>query len=289
MSLPHPIRPADVIAAFPEYALVPTPLGEGAVKSAFRIHSDTSTVLKVIRVPLGDDTTEASSNLAERFRREIEVMRDINHPSIVRILSGPDVRPINDRDHVWYIEPLYPGGTLATRLVAPWPEDACVTLLTGLVNAVEALAQIGAVHRDIKPSNIVFDSSDRPVLLDLGIVYLPEFSSLTESWHESPKTPAYAAPEQFTPRSNAIIDFRTDLFLIGIVVFEALTGKHPFNPNEQAGYVTRISSCDWNNSALDQVAASEEMRQILHRLLQPLRSRRYRTIEQLRAAIQECR
>ena len=215
-------------------------------------------------------------------------MRDITHPSVVQILSGPDVRLINDRERIWYLEPFYSGGTLAARLAEPWPEDACVTLLGGLINALEALAQVGAVHRDIKPSNIVFDSSDRPVLIDLGIVYIPAFSSLTESLQESPKTPAYAAPEQFAPRNTAIIDFRTDLFQIGLVLFEALTGTHPFDPNEGAGYLARLSSCDWNTNALDQVGASEGIRQILHRLLQPRVNRRYRTITQLRAATREC-
>ena len=289
MAVPNPVDPAAVVRAFPEFHLEQSPLGEGGTKSAYRIVGGNSRVLKLVRDPIPDDALEGAISIPERIRREIEAMRAISHPGIVQILDGPEVRQVNDCQHLWYIEPLYPGGTLADRLTEPLPEGDCLDLLSALVDAADALAGHRTVHRDIKPTNIVFDDSDRPVLLDLGIAYFQELTPLTESQAPSPKTLMYAAPEQFTTGRYTKFDFRTDLFLIGIVIFQALTGQHPFLDLNPEQYAKRLATGTWDGTALDHVHASPGIRAILSRLLDPSMSRRYRTIEHLRAAIEECR
>ncbi len=289
MTVPNPLALADVSAAFPEYAIEPKLLGQGGMKSAFLIARDDPLVLKVVREPLREEQLEGAIGLPERIRREIDGMRSISHPSIVPIIAGPDVRTIGDGPRVWYIEPFFAGGTLADRLREPWPETECIVLLEGLADAAEALAAQNTVHRDIKPSNIVFDKSGQPVLLDLGIAYFQDLTPLTDSWSLSPRTPMYAAPEQFEMRMHGSIDFRTDLFLIGIVIFEALTGTHPFNPTDPRPYFDRLSSCQWDTDALDNVGVSQSFRRILGRLLDPSMSRRYRKFDHLRIAIGECK
>ena len=277
----------EVVAAFREYEVDPTPLGQGGMKSAFLVVADDPLVLKVVREPLREEALEGAIGLPERIRREIEGMRAIRHPGVVSIVEGPGVRTIGDGLRVWYIEPFFPGGTLAERLDEPWPEAECIRLLEGLVNAAESLAQHNTVHRDIKPSNIVFDVYQRPVLLDLGIAYFQDLTPLTDSWGISPRTPMYAAPEQFEMRMHSSIDFRTDLFLIGLVVFESLTGVHPFNPEDPQSYYDRLTNCRWNDQALDEVHASDQMRKVLRRLLDPSMSRRYRRFEHLREEIEK--
>ncbi|MCY3805461.1 MAG: serine/threonine-protein kinase [bacterium] len=286
MNVPNPLPIADVVAAFHEHVVDPTPLGEGGMKSAFLIRAEEPLVLKVVREPVQEDPLEGSIGLPERIRREIEGMRAISHPGVVRIVAGPGIREIGDEQHVWYIEPFFAGGSLADRLDGPWPEADCAHLLRGLVDAAEALARHNTVHRDIKPSNIVFDASKRPVLLDLGIAYFQDLTPLTDSWGSSPRTPMYAAPEQFEMRLHSSIDFRTDLFLIGLVIFESLTGVHPFNPGDPHGYYDRLKNCQWNDGALDAVHVSGHMRHVLRRLLDPSMSRRYRRFEHLRSEIE---
>ena len=97
----------------------------------------------------------------------------------------------------------------------------------------------------------------------------------------------YAAPEQFEMRMRSSIDFRTDLFLIGLVIFESLTGVHPFNPEDPQSYYDRLTNCRWNDQALDEVHASDQMREVLRRLLDPSMSRRYRRFEHLREEIEK--
>ena len=256
------------------------------MKSAFLVIADDPLVLKIVREPLREDALEGAIGLPERIRREIEGMSAISHPGVVQIVAGPGARTIGDGLRVWYIEPFFAGGSLADRLDNPWPEAECVRLLEGLIDAAEALARHNTVHRDIKPSNIVFNASQRPVLLDLGIAYFQDLTPLTDSWGVSPRTPMYAAPEQFEMRMYSSIDFRTDLFLIGLVIFESLTGVHPFNPADPQGYYDRLTSCQWNSDALDNVHASDMMRRILRRLLDPSMSRRYRQFEHLRVEIE---
>ena len=278
---------SDVILAFPEFQLADQPLGEGGMKSAFHVLGNDQRVLKIVREPLPEVALEGAVSLPERIRREIEGMRAISHPRIVEIVDGPDVRTIGDNSYVWYSEPFYAGGTLTDRLETPWLESRCRDLLGDLVDAAETLAQHNVVHRDIKPSNIVFDESDRAVLLDLGIAYFQDLTPLTEHWGQSPKTPTYAAPEQFDIRMNALIDFRTDLFLIGIIVFEVMTGLHPFNPSDQEHYIARLTEGDFNHDALDQITISVPMKRIISRLLDPSMSRRYRRFDHLRTAMEE--
>lgn len=288
MNLPNPLDPSDVVAAFPEYNIDPNSLGDGGMKSAFRINEEEPRVLKIVREPLPKDVLEGAMSLPERIRREIEGMRTIIHPRIVPILAGPDVRQIGDGLRVWYLEPLFPGGPLSDRLTGPLPETDCIALLSALVDAAEVLAAHNVVHRDIKPGNIVFDAHGAPVLLDLGIAYFQDLTPLTDNWGQSPKTPMYAAPEQFEMRMQTPIDFRTDLFLIGIVVFEALTGVHPFGPSDPGGYFERLRKGEWNRNAVDNINASPGMERILARLLDPSMSRRYRRFDHLRNAIGEC-
>ena len=288
VGIPNPVESVEVIAAFPEFDIDPKPLGFGGMKSAFQILGDDLRVLKVVHEALPEEASEGAISLPERIRREIEGMRAISHPGIVSIVSGPDVRVIGDGPRVWYIEPLFAGGTLADQMTGRWPETKCLGLLDGLVNAAEALASHNVVHRDIKPENIVFNECNEPILLDLGIAYFQDLTPLTDNWGQSPMTPMHAAPEQFDMRIRTSIDFRTDLFLIGIVIFEVLTGVHPFNPEDSEGYFERLINGHWNGNALNNVDISSGFRRILCRLLDPARSRRYRRFEHLRKAIEEC-
>ena len=258
------------------------------MKSAFLILHDQPMVLKIVRAPLPNSTSQDTISLPERFEREIEVMKKIEHPGIVPILDGPNIRHIGRRQHLWYLEPFYSGGNLTTRLSEPWQERSSLNLLDSLAKAVEELANNNVVHRDIKPDNIVFDNADNPILIDLGIAYIQNVTPITSELSMSPRTNLYAAPEQFQIHKRNPIDFRTDLFLVGIVIFQAFTGVHPYNPADPDGYFERLMNGNWNSSALDAASPSPIFRNILRRLLEPHMSRRYRKFQHLFDSIREC-
>lgn len=102
-------------------------------------------------------------------------------------------------------------------------------LLQHLVCGLSVLWNKNVVHRDIKPTNILITSSKEPRIIDLGIARFLDESSLTESYAaHGPATPAYAAPEQLLNKKT-MINFRADLFVLGILVSEMLLGFHPFD------------------------------------------------------------
>jgi len=180
-----------------------------------------------------------------------------------------------------YTEPYYSGGTLDVHLSdeGPLTEPVAREILIGLLEGVDALwSQKRLVHRDIKPANIALHDGE-PVLLDLGIALHSDRTRLTAPDAPSPKTPAYAAPEQFVPRRLARIDFRTDLFSVGIVSFEAVTGVHPFViPGEPTGLYDRLTS-GADMAELEGRGLSAGFCNVVERLLAPTPNRRYRRIE----------
>lgn len=288
--LQNPLDGNAVAAAFPKLNVNPEHIGFGGMKNAYRCKRDDSElVLKVIREPIETDENEGAISLPDRIRREIDAMRGVEHPSIVQILEGPNIATIDGLQRVWYIEPYYSGGTLESHLGAPHPEPDVIDFLSHLSGAVKVLSEHGIVHRDIKPSNIVFDSEGRPVLLDLGIALFVDLTPLTNQFGQSPRTDAYAAPEQFEIRNTVILDARTDLFLVGIVAFQMLTGCHPFRPDHADNYFDRLRTGEIDSSALDAVDPTPELREVLRRLLAPNRAHRYRKVEYAIDAIEACR
>jgi serine/threonine protein kinase len=289
VTIPIPYSATELANAFPEYTFVET-LGEGTFKVAYRV-SDAAReefVLKVVKSPIDPTATttmgeseeeEDGLALPERVRREIEAMRVVISDRIVRIIEGPEIRQIGPASCLWYLELYYPGGTLRRQLGSLMSSDDVRILAGDLLEGVSALADASLVHRDIKPENIVLDGANRAVLLDLGIALHMELEDVTSSDMVSPLTEKYAAPEQFKLKRETVIDHRTDLFQVGIVLFEALTGVHPFNPTgPRPAYVQRLESHSYDSGALDDVPDCEQLKGFILRLLKPAPNQRYRTI-----------
>ncbi|MGV8911439.1 MAG: serine/threonine-protein kinase [Rhodoglobus sp.] len=285
----------DVVRAFPEYELAIPFLGRGGFKVAYHASAgDGERVVKILTDPLDAETDQdgfVSGELPERLARELAAMAQVVSPHVVQILSEPRRIQLGEQyEFITYEEPYYSGGTLEDRIaLTPLDAETAQQLVIALLSAVQDLwEQRQIVHRDIKPGNIVFDAEDRPVLLDLGIALYTGMPTLTDSLAESPRTLIYAAPEQFEPRRYAQIDFRTDLFQIGIVGFKAVSGVHPFVPSGSPT-VDRYMATLLGDSPIDLsiLNCSPELREVLGRLLARRPSRRYRTITEPLSKLRE--
>lgn len=279
--------PAEVIAAFPEFGIETPALGSGGFKDAFLATRDADqVVLKVIRAPMPEhDENDEVATLPARLEREVRLMQAIDSPRIVRILGDPEIRTIGDSKHLWYLEEFYANGTLEDKLNEPWETDAVLRLCDELLGALEVLDEHGIVHRDIKPHNIAVRDDGSIVLLDLGIAFVADETDLTQPDEVAPRTTMYAAPEQFEPRLGIPLDVRTDLFLVAVVCFQAWTGRHPFNP-EQEGFLQRLGNGDYDRQALEAKPNSPELKAFLDRCLRPHRNERYRDLSKARAALE---
>ncbi|GAB4217086.1 MAG: hypothetical protein OHK0022_58970 [Roseiflexaceae bacterium] len=150
-----------------------------------------------------------------RYMREAEVLAGLNHPNIIRIF---DVDFHRGRPYI--VMELIDGGNLAQRMGAPMPQQEAIRLLTVLAEALEHAHQQGIIHSDIKPANVLLRKDGTPVLADFDLARVPSAAN-----RQRRAAPAYQAPEQL---SQQPVDVRTDIYALGVLLFELLTGRLPF-------------------------------------------------------------
>ena len=203
-------------------------IGSGGLARVYRAidtNLDRAVAIKILHEHLSDDPS-----FKERFEREAKLIASLNHPNIVQIYDFNWFE--RDGYPVYYmVMPLIPGKTLATILdeLAETGErmahDNVLRLTLDLADALGYAHTAGMIHRDVKPANIILNERDQAVLTDFGIARLIESSRLTQDGI-STGTPAYMSPEQATGLPG---DARSDLYALGVILFELLTGQPPYD------------------------------------------------------------
>jgi serine/threonine protein kinase/tetratricopeptide (TPR) repeat protein len=192
--------------------------GQGVVYRARQKSLNRTVALKVIGV--GRWATEAH---LRRFRLEAEAAASLNHPSIVPI------HEIGERDGCCYFSMnLVEGGQLDEMVRREaMPIRRAVELIAKLARAVHYAHEHGILHRDIKPGNVLLDSEGEPHLTDFGLARLVETESTVTRTTDVLGTPSYMAPEQASG-NNAALTSATDVYGLGAVLYQLLTGRPPF-------------------------------------------------------------
>ena len=197
-------------------------VGEGGMGSVWRArradgHYEGEAAIKLLRTGLFD--TEAR----ERFRREGAILARLQHPGIAQLLDAG----VTERGQPYLVLELVRGERIdrwcAARALGV---RARVALFAQVLDAVAAAHSQLVIHRDLKPSNILVDDAGRVKLLDFGIARLigdDAGPGLTQEGAAA-LTPQYAAPEQF---NAGVLSMATDVFALGVVLYELLTGVHP--------------------------------------------------------------
>ncbi|HWO11788.1 MAG TPA: protein kinase, partial [Polyangiaceae bacterium] len=198
-------------------------IGRGGMGTVYRARDRrTGQLVAVKRMAFhpGDQT------LAARYRREVDVLLRINHPNIV----GIEDYGVENGGHYIVME-YVAGGSLRQHMdhALQWPVERVLELIIELADALARVHQLGVIHRDVKPENILVGADGKPRLADFGLVKINE-ARLTATGGV-PGTLAYLSPEAL---SGDAVDGRADVWSLGLVAFELLTGQHPFRGNSPA-------------------------------------------------------
>jgi eukaryotic-like serine/threonine-protein kinase len=174
----------------------------------------------------------AKSLSAERFKREISLAARLQHPHIVPLLNAGQAA-----GSLYYTMPLVDGESLRERMSRerPMPIESVVRILEEISGALDYAHELGIVHRDIKPENVMF-FHERAVVLDFGIGKALSAASADETDPNQLRitqrgmslgTPLYIPPEQAA--GDPGLDHRADIYSLGVVAYEMLTGHPPFS------------------------------------------------------------
>ncbi|MBP6747197.1 protein kinase [bacterium] len=206
--------------------LVQSVLGEGGMAVVYRAHHVQMERTVVIKVMQG--WLLSNRNSVERFERECKLTAKLNHPNIVSVY---DVGLINGKEPYLVMEYIK-GESLADKIhnSGALPFATTANIIIQICRGLQEAHSSGIIHRDLKPDNVLLQhKSDRPdwvKIVDFGISNFVHGSKKLTKTGRMVGTPEYIAPEQLKDRP---IDMRTDLYGIGIMMFEMLTGRVPFD------------------------------------------------------------
>ncbi len=202
--------------------------GMGAVYLAQQARPVRTVAVKVL-IPSNTYDPDQQRVFLERFRREADTIAKLEHKNILPIYEY-DEALINEEHLPYLVMPFIRGGTLRERIDemnrsgSRFDLKVIASYISQVADALSYAHSLGVVHRDIKPGNLLFHQDGRLLLSDFGIVRLKAMPSLT-SIGSFIGTAEYASPEQI---STSEIDFRSDIYSLGTILYELLTGSVPY-------------------------------------------------------------
>jgi len=247
-------------------------LGEGGMGAVYKARDhelDRLVALKVIRPELA-----GHPDILRRFKQELILARQVTHKNVVRIfdLGTADGRKFITMDFI-------DGRDLKSILNerGKLPASEAVPIVQQICRGLEAAHVEGVVHRDLKPQNIMVDDAGRVSLMDFGLARSMELSGLTRTGVLM-GTPDYMSPEQARAEK---VDARSDLFSLGIIFFEILTGRLPFEADTLMGkLLQRVNQRASDVHAIDPEIPLD-VSAVVGKCLEPDVNKRYQTVRQV--------
>lgn len=216
-------------------------IGSGSVGAVYLVRHEILDTLYALKV-LDPSVAAGDPTFVKRFLREARLATHIRHPNLVTV---------HDCGHdtvkgIYYLVMDYvPGGSLRDLLgfEGKLPVDRAADIVAQVASALDAAQAFQVVHRDLKPENIMIQPDGRVKLVDLGIAKAKNLGdSLRTNTDSVFGTPSYVSPEQ--AQSSADVDARADIYSLGVVFFEMLTGKCPYVGRSPAQILAQILSDD---------------------------------------------
>jgi eukaryotic-like serine/threonine-protein kinase len=254
-------------------------LGEGGMGVVYKAH-DTK-LDRVVALKFLPDRVNQHETEKARFLQEAQLAATINHPNVCTIYrieeyqapSSAGGPPVTQQ----FIEMEYVDGPTLKKLVPVGDVQTCLRYALQIADALREAHKKGIVHRDIKCENIMVSSEGKIKVMDFGLAKLKGSARLTRT-ASTVGTVAYMSPEQI---QGGEVDYRSDQFSLGVVIFEMLTGKHPFRGEHEAAMMYSIVNEE--PLAIDRVRRDvpEALSRIVTKLLAKDPAGRYERTEEL--------
>ncbi|MCP4416893.1 MAG: protein kinase [Chloroflexi bacterium] len=216
-----------------------------------------------------------------RFEREAKVVASLDHPAIVPVYDFGEME-----GQPFLVMRFMTGGSLAERLlqgVVSLPETA--RIMKKLAPALDEVHAYGIIHRDLKPSNILFDQRNEPYLSDFGTAKLKFAQTKLTDTGGAVGTPAYMSPEQI--QGEAELDGRSDIYSLGVILFEMLAGKHPFQTNTPIAIAVKHMFEPVPNLQEMEPNLPPACQEVIVKAMAKQKEHRYRTAVDFAAAVEE--
>jgi eukaryotic-like serine/threonine-protein kinase len=271
------LRPGAVFAGRYEVKEVLGAGGMGVVYRALDRELGEPVAIKTLR----PDTVAGDPVALERFKQEIRLARRITHRNVVRTYD------LGEAGGLYYLTMEYVEGTSLKQLIQSrgrLPVPVTLTIGKQLCRALEVAHEEGVIHRDIKPQNVVVEPNGFLKVMDFGIARLanpPKGKGLTEAG-TSIGTPDYMSPEQL---SGLELDPRSDLYSTGVVLFECLTGRLPFEADTPWSLIAKHIEEDPPDPRSLNPDVPEALAHVVLKAMAKDRERRFRTAAQLHDAL----
>jgi serine/threonine protein kinase len=192
-------------------------LGKGGMGEVYR--ADDLTLGQPVALKFLPDEAARDQGLLERFKNEVRIARRVSHPNVCRVYDVGDIE-----GHTFFTMEYVDGEDLASllRRIGRLPEDKALDIARQLCAGLSAAHTKGVLHRDLKPANIMLDGRGQVVITDFGLAGVADQIQGAEV---RSGTPAYMAPEQLAGKE---VSTRSDIFSLGLVLYEVFTGKRAF-------------------------------------------------------------
>jgi serine/threonine protein kinase len=252
------------------------PIGEGGMASVYRAYQES--VGRYVAIKVLSLGTPADKEFIGRFQQEAKVLANLQHPNILPIHDFGE-----EDGYAYIVMPLIETGTLADKMKgAALDLNQAYKIIFQVGDALDYAHSQGLIHRDIKPSNILIDKRGNSMLTDFGIAKLVESSSEFTKTGGVLGTPAYMSPEQGTGQD---LDHRSDIYSLGIVFFEMVTGKQPFEADTPIATIFKHVHDPPPNPSAYNKNVPREVADIITKALEKSPDSRFATIVEMTQAL----
>ena len=254
-------------------------IGQGGMATVYRAYQPS--INRQVAIKILPSQYAQDPNFVKRFEQEARAIAALEHPHILPVYD------FGTQEGLTYMVMRYiKSGTLSNLMGQPLSNERIVRLVGDMARALDYAHKQGVVHRDIKPTNILIDRNGEALLTDFGIAKLMESSGATQLTGAGSVlgTPAYMSPEQ---AKGANVDGRSDVYSLGVVLYELLTGQQPYQAETPVAVVLKHVSEPLTPPRTINANVAEPLEQVVLKAMAKEPDQRYHTAGEMEQALQQ--